>query len=263
MKQTFKKLLAVIIAITMILGLTPGASIEVEAAKKFNCTIINLKSMKTDTIQYQIDLQLFIKNTQGSSASAAIKNYTIENKRKDFVNAWNSMSYTQHVVVIDTHGTPTGLFGSLSDEDVLLDTSTVKNLNFKKISYIVLLGCNCGHYDYKNNNIARVLADRFQCTVIACDGTVKATTTYASSPFTYSEIDKYGWLLPIADEAFASWCWLAKSKRNYYYGWLAYVPKNSSNNYKGKILQLSDCTDWCSLYDLLINYSRGSLWQIE
>lgn len=248
MKQTFKKLLAVIIAITMILGLTPSTSNEVEAAQKFNCSVINLVTPRLDMDIIKSNLNTFVKKTQGDSCSANTTIKNLSTSYNNFVETWNSLPETQYVVVIGTHGTPTTLKGYYGN--TILTTSDVNNLKWKNISYIVLLGCNNGHYDHRANNLARTFADRFKCTVIASDGTVKLSSIiHITNPKT-----QFDYFTPVAD---AEWEKYNKSKRAGCYGWLAYVPKTVSNHYEGKLYQLSDCLHGGSVYQLLYNYSFG------
>jgi len=75
-------------------------------------------------------------------------------------------------VVVDTHAYPYGLlYGDSSDD--LLDVDDVQNLDDKDIDTIVLTGCNAGHLDYKDDNMAATFATKYEDTfVVASDGTV-------------------------------------------------------------------------------------------
>lgn len=91
-------------------------------------------------------------------------------------------------------------------------------LKYVDVSVIVLLGCNCGHIDYKDSNIARAFADRFKTVVIAPDGEVNCRSFYSfcNSP--------------------DSWQQLNKKYRSGNAGWVFYVGKSLQNYYQGKCI---------------------------
>lgn len=262
MKQTFKKLMAVIIAITMILGISPFFAENVEAANDQNCSVIFINETPVDTFGVPNDLNKYVKETVGNSSKAVTKIYNIRSYHGEFVKAWNSMPDTQNVVVICAHGYPYGMKGEDPNPLVapIISTSSLKDLNWKNISKIVLLGCNTGHYDYRTENLARAMADKFRCTVIASDGTAFASGIY------------YGLyrFRPIGDPEWVKWGNKVGSSRTKYltgspaqyskcYGWLAYIPKELSNNYQGKLYRLDDVKGKdSSVYEILHNYSFGS-----
>jgi len=77
------------------------------------------------------------------------------------------------MVVVDTHAYPYGFdYGKNSKDE--LDAYDVQGLGDKDIDSIVLLGCNAGHLDYKDDNMAATFATKYEDTlVVASDGTVK------------------------------------------------------------------------------------------
>lgn len=134
------------------------------------------------------------------------------------------MPSEQEVVVIACHGNPNTLMGSYQKE-VWLDRSTINQLKYKKIRYIVLLGCDAGHYDYRSSNIARALADRTKATVIAADGTVDNTWT---DPKVYHQPLKL-----------SQWYTFTSDPGRALQGWLAYVPNNNDG---GRLYQIGSGT---------------------
>ena len=263
MKQTFKKLMAVIIAIAMLLGISPFVADKVEAATKYNCTIIDIAPLGLNTYVVSQNLDKYLKETLGNSVQVETTAHRIRAYHGDFVKAWNSMPDTQQVVVICAHGWPYGLQGEDTNPLIapIISTDSLKDLQWKNISKIVLLGCNNGHYDYRTNNLARAMADKFRCTVIASDGTVELVGLGGNG---------FGHFRPIGDPEWVYWGDQVGSSRTKYlygtesqyskcYGWLAYIPKELSNNYQGKLYRLDDVRNkYRMIYDILHNYSFGS-----
>lgn len=151
----------------------------------------------------------------------------------------------QFIVVINTHGYPDKLLSNgpktiqqafqwmIDPPDPLLDVKDINKLKYKKISYIVLLGCNTGHASMATKNLARAFSDRFNTTVIAPDGT--DSFWYAGGTYHYK---------PINDDLgeFASY----SGGRSTVYGWLAYTPANSSNGYTKAVYQIAN--GWMYMY---------------
>ena len=239
MKQKFKRLMAVLFAIVMISGVIPFNGKKVEAATTYDSTIFYINEFGGKRRALIDDVNQFVHAQFGASAKTNTQLCNICEDDLVFTNSWNHMSYKQTVVVINTHGDPTSVCG--------MDASDIKKLQFKQIDYIVLLGCNAGHYDWRSDNIARAFAEKFHCTVIACDG---AVASYLSSDnHTY-------WPQP-----YASWkdgCAKKGSTRKNVYGWLAYVPKSSANNYQGKLYQIGKKGSGMSVYEMLMKYSSGN-----
>lgn len=244
MKRSFSRIIAFIFTIALIIGLTPLNTFKVEAATKINNTLFYISDFKGEKDIMKTHIDQYTKEALGSSVTSNTSVTQIYNN-SDFISKWNAMPDNQFIVVINTHGTPTSLDGILS-------TSGVSSLKWKNISYIVLLGCNCGHYDYRTNNIARTFAERFGCSVIASDGTVKVGKNILGQ---YN-----GKNLPQSNQAWKDYCTQAGSNRgntSLCYGWLVYVPKNVSNYYQGKLYQIGRCN--YTIYDLIRAYAKTSL----
>ena len=100
----------------------------------------------------------------------------------DFTSGWNAMgtenghSVDIDTVLINTHGNPTGLgdnrhFGMSSWDMRQLDSKDAEN--------VILLGCNSGHTDYSDHNVAAELARKVDgAPVLASDGTVYSGLTF-------------------------------------------------------------------------------------
>lgn len=121
---------------------------------------------------------------------------------------WNNLS-GESLVIINTHGDPIQLQGSgcITCNDVSM------KFDYKKISLVVLLGCNNGHYNYIN--IARYFANSISGQVLASDGTVCSQCELAKKgeePFFISD----------ADSTFQAYCKLADDEGRENYGWLGY-----------------------------------------
>ncbi len=188
-----------------------------------NTVLCNKQWWDSESTQIINDINAFIKKQRPNDSSLTGR-YMIEEKKDfskaeaDFISKWNSMSLTQFAVVIDSHGEPDGL---LWCDDYygyyFCKIDTVRNkLKYVDISVIVLLGCNCGHVDYKDSNIARAFADRFRTVVIASDGSVNC-----------------GEFRSVVSKR---WRQLNKKYRAENAGWVFYVGKSLSNNYQGKFI---------------------------
>ncbi len=242
MKKTFKRMLAVIFAITMVLGLVPLLGEIVEAAPPtYENSVIAIDQFadQTELVSNINSIDNFIHDTFGKNVGTNTHPYTIASTKKAFKDAWNRMPSKQMVVVINTHGSPTSFCG--------MTTSDIKNLPYKEISYLVILGCNTGHYDWRTENVARTFADKFRCPVIACDGTV---SSFESTTRTYA---------PKADSTWETYCSMKRPSRRNMYGWLVYIPKSLSNYYEGRLYQLGQRGKAMSVYDMLINYTNGNI----
>lgn len=248
MKKSFKRLLAVILAITMVLGLVPFMSEQVEAAPAYDSTIIYTTEFADERSSMVSDVNQFIRSQYGASAKTNTNKINICENKLVFANSWNSMRDNQTVVVVNSHGTPTQLCG--------MSVADIKKLQYKQIGCIVLLGCNIGHYDYRTENVARAFADRFHCPVIACDGTVVCWNegTTSNPHYMYKPHNGVKW---------NDYCRDKYSGRAGHacYGWLAYFPKYQSNGYyvQGRLYQIAPYGGRMSLYEMLANYYRGNV----
>lgn len=246
MKKSFKRLLAVIFAITMVLGMVPFMSEPVDAASyKFLNTVFVIPSMDHETANLTSQVNSFVVEDFGA-VERRTSSYTVSTKDR-FISRWNSMPNNQYVVVIDSHGAPTSSICGLTISDI-------DNLQWKQISYIVILGCNSGHYDWRTENVARTFAEKFHTTVIACDGNVG----YGARPTSANPYIDYSFE-PHCSAAWEKYCSQKRPSRRNMYGWLAYVPKSSANNYQGGLYQIGQRARSMTVYEMLINYSRGNI----
>ena len=160
----------------------------------------------------------------------------------DFVQRWSEMPNNQDFVVINSHGEPYDINGSTKSNGkwvgytILYIKAVREKLDKSKhMKAIILLGCNCGHYDHRDYNkynianIARIFADTFNTTVFASDGNVRLHTN-ESKPLTPKEV---------ADP----WTKYVNSGRTTNKGWLAYVKKSLSNHYTG-LIELGHKNGW-------------------
>lgn len=113
----------------------------------------------------------------------------------DLESAWNAMgtengqSVDIDCVVIKTHATPSALsYGGNSNDS--FGISDIQGLDQKDVDALILCGCNAGHTDYAENNVASAFSDKVNgAPVIASDGTVEANGDLFH-PYT-SIIDSY------------------------------------------------------------------------
>ena len=90
-----------------------------------------------------------------------------------FVSAWNSMNQKE-IVFINSHGGPT-LIADGGEGEFDFRYSNFGCLNRKPVQVLILLGCNCGHYDYANSNMAKGFRNKITGSVVAADGSVDST----------------------------------------------------------------------------------------
>lgn len=94
----------------------------------------------------------------------------------DFRNGWNNMGMEGgnevdiDTVLINTHGNPNALG---DNGNFGIGTNFIRHLDDKEAENLILLGCNSGHKDYADNNVAAAFAEKIEgAPVIASDGTV-------------------------------------------------------------------------------------------
>ena len=97
----------------------------------------------------------------------------------DFKNGWNNMGADGSdidTVLINTHGSPYGLG---DNKQFSIDSNYVSQLDDKNAENVILLGCNSGHKDHADNNVASAFARKVNgAPVIASDGTVYSGLTF-------------------------------------------------------------------------------------
>lgn len=132
---------------------------------------------------------------------------------------------SKEVVVIHCHGNPSAI--GTSGDAVNVTISTVQyRLKKKEVSLLIILSCNCGHYDYRNDNIALAFWKKVTGCVIAADGTEEPTVS-ATNPAFESKGDM-------------SWATYTKNKRG---GWaITYLGQNKGWLLYGKTIIYRDST---------------------
>ena len=101
---------------------------------------------------------------------------------QDFTNGWNSMgtvdghSVDIDTVIVNTHGNP-NVIGN--NGNLHMTSSDVSRLQDKDMDGLILLGCNNGHKDSADSNIANAFAQKTNgAPVLASDGTVQSGLTF-------------------------------------------------------------------------------------
>lgn len=124
---------------------------------------------KEDALACRTTNSIFIQQMKrGGNA----KSYVANNK-KDFINKWNAMTDATFVIIL-CHGEPQTLqFGG----DLVKASELKKELKKKSVKALWLIGCNTGHFAYKDNNVASVMAQKINGVVVAPDGSAFGTTT--------------------------------------------------------------------------------------
>ena len=140
--------------------------------------------------------------------------------KKELSNYWNSMGKNDKIstVIINTHANPNAI-GFDESASNNMSTSDIKQLEDKHIKNLILYGCNAGHYDYKDVNVASIFTEKVNGgKVLAGDGTVYAYRWGLAIAGSYA-------YRPSNDETFRKY---RKSERGNM-GWLLY------KNNKGKV----------------------------
>ncbi|MDO5456167.1 MAG: RHS repeat-associated core domain-containing protein, partial [Eubacteriales bacterium] len=134
---------------------------------------------------------------------------------QELTDGWNAMGYENgrqvdiDTVVINTHADPEGLgFGQSGASGFTTDDA--RNLNNQSMEQLILYGCNAGHRDYMDTNIAEAFSHRTNnAPVMASDGTVQGM----NSDETY---------IPINDTHFQYWARRAGNGGRDNEGWQVY-----------------------------------------
>lgn len=102
----------------------------------------------------------------------------------DFENGWNNMGVENgenvdvDTVVLDFHANPDVMGSGGGDDAWYIDKANVAFLQDKDVDNLILLGCNAGHNNHQDDNIASAFAKRVKgAPVIASDGTVYSGLT--------------------------------------------------------------------------------------
>ena len=216
-----------------------------------------------------------------SVSSSKVDTKTFEVKNKDtFKSVWSKMPDKQDVVVINTHGEPDRFITSNANNPTkpveILSTSDVNSLASKEIKIIILLGCNTGHADY-TTNMATEFRKKFNCTVIAPDGTDVYNHQVNSNNYWYTAASTMEW---------NRWCINAGSSRilseydseaEYYpwdwfhsYGWLVYSKDGKIKKYSQKSnISGTSITDKdlderrLTVYEMLNRYNNNKIYDLS
>lgn len=173
--------------------------------------------------QYRDESVDYLKDSLKSSFSKKSPQVyvTAGDDPKSFATWWNDR-IDYDILFINTHGDATHLYngslGSILQSDADTGSTTYKNLKMSNVKIVVILGCNCGHWNYLDKNVAYRIATKLnKGIVVASDGTVYAHEEYhlferndiyytskkdndfndiAASKDTYAatERDNYGWM---------------------------------------------------------------------
>lgn len=128
---------------------------------------------------------------------------------QELTDGWNGMNGDIDTVVINTHANPNVLGFGQSRSDPFT-TSDVRNLQNRSMDQLILYGCNAGHRDYEDTNIAEAFSHRTNnAPVMASDGTVYGM----NSDETYT---------PTNDDEFQSWAQRAGNGGRDNMGWQIY-----------------------------------------
>ena len=197
-------------------------SITINTGKSMNsgvCSIdallITISEFATETNRIKNNIISMCNNlSEGGNGDANVIISEL-NTSSQFISTWNA-SAAKDVVVVNSHGTPSSC---------IITTSQVSMLTSKSHQQLILLGCNCGHYDYQWTNIAVDFTSKIAsgARVIASDGTVQSTL----SLFTYQKFkskndDAYQELCSDPSRPNKGWVWYYKSSGTYYWGTTGY-----------------------------------------
>lgn len=130
------------------------------------------------------------------------------------IDGWNGMGTVDgrtvdiDTVVINSHANPYGLGGNTNAFD--FDTGDIANLDNQSMEQLILYGCNAGHLDYQDENVANAFSQRVDgAPVLASDGSV----SMRGADGRYGSLDS---------PAFYDWVDLAGSGRTVNEGWHVY-----------------------------------------
>ncbi len=143
--------------------------------------------------------------------TVAIKRITSD-ANLDFTSAWKSL-IGYDVVVIDVHGSPT--------TTTVIDVNGIERLEYRTVKLLILLSCNGGHWNWRNENVAWAFSKRISGYVIAADGTVSASMNQHADYFNVIFDDKDGGAI--------HWAVEQGDRRTYTMGWMVYKTAHQSD----------------------------------
>ncbi len=213
-------------------GNSPCVYVDYDGCQKYTNTIITIGQFESEAKSIAKEIDSYLKDRKHTTKTTVLK---YDGPFKSFKEKWNAVnqdSDAKHYIVIDSHGGHDNITG--------VDTKDVKTLPVLTCEALVLLGCNCGHYDYMYSNIAYEFCKKVTGVVIASDGTVHSS---------------YHWLNPFdtrftskKDDAFDGQC-INGNRSNK--GWLKYRKQYYTiNAYDIKITELKLFK--ATIYELMV-----------
>ena len=173
----------------------------------------DVKIVKVPSVCESVELYFSDFEDIGYSAS---KITIEEGSESQFLLAWYSIrSSGCGVAIIDCHGAPGYINNSSISCGMTLDS--IATLPFANLSLLIILGCNCGHYDHFDSNVGHAFKQKVSCPVICSDGSVVTQEYY---PTKFESFDSDTW---------SGFCNRIIPKRKDNKGWMIY-------NYKGDSL---------------------------
>lgn len=134
------------------------------------------------TNEFKVESRDYLKKelikSFGAFAGITIKETNSKTAAINDFKEWWEEKKNYDILYINTHGSPTYLFyeesgGSILDSIAEYSSNSYKNLGRSNAKIVVVLGCNCGHWDFCNRSIAYRLACLLNSgIVLASDGTV-------------------------------------------------------------------------------------------
>lgn len=135
------------------------------------CTVaMALAEWKNEAISFASDMcNYVIRETNVESGTVLYNEYK---NAKKFIDDWNALNENScDAMLIDTHGSPTSIGTGDGVNSFRYSDFTKIKIN-TGIKLIILLGCNCGHYDYYSSNMAYGFLKKTHGCIVASDGTV-------------------------------------------------------------------------------------------
>ena len=151
---------------------------------------------------------------------------------QSFEDSWNAMGVENgevvsiDTVIIESHSNP----NVISDnQNFRMSTSDIRRLEKKDMDNLILEGCNTGHLDHRNDNVAAEFARKTNgAPVLAADGTVYYGMSGLGGLLGITFPWTKSWYEPRQDEHFEQWR-PAGSKRRAA-GWVVYQEDNGTIN---------------------------------
>lgn len=144
----------------------------------------------------------------------------------DFEKKWNAMGnengeiVSVDTVIIESHGDPYGISGN---KNFSMNTGDIRNLQNKDMDNLILEGCNVGHLDHVNENVASEFARKTNgAPVLAADGTVYYGMGWFGIQFPWTK----SWYDPRGDQYYENWRPDGSTRESQ--GWVVYRDDNGT-----------------------------------